>query len=123
MIKNRAIATSATILFSGALLAACGSAGDYTGTWTGEVTSGEGAAGTASVTVKGGDCNWKLTESDGKTNDARCERDGDEFKMADPLTGRDLKYKGTVSGDTLTLTPDNDGAKEIGAMVLTKEGK
>ncbi|WP_115685940.1 hypothetical protein [Corynebacterium senegalense] len=125
MKKNKAIATTATIFLSGALLAGCGSAGDYKGTWTGEVTSGQGgaASGTATVTVKGGNCEWELTEADGKTNDARCERDGDEFKMADPLTGKDLKYKGTVSGDTLTLTPDGDSAKEIGTMVLTKSSK
>ncbi len=125
MITNKTLATATTVLLSGALLAGCGGGNDFKGTWTGQVTSSQGSAGasSASVTVKGGDCKWELTETDGKTNDARCERDNDKFKMADPRTGLDLEYKGTVSGDTLTLTPDNDRAKEMGTMVLTKSGK
>ncbi|WP_018016514.1 hypothetical protein [Corynebacterium capitovis] len=125
MTLSRISAATGTVLLAGSLLAACGSSDGFNGTWDGSVTPTAGGVGAtaASVTIDGGDCSWQLTEPDGKTNDARCERDDEKFKLADPLTGRDLEYTGKVTKETLTLTPDNDRAEEVGVMVLTKSGK
>lgn len=118
--KNKTF-VAATILASGALLAACGSS-DYDGTWSGKATPADASKGEASatITVNGGDCTWTVSEATGETGDAKCERSGDEFKFVDPQTGRDLDYKAQVNGDTLTLNPDNGQAEGFGTMVLTR---
>ncbi|QYH18918.1 hypothetical protein JKI95_06040 [Corynebacterium aquatimens] len=114
-------ALTATVLVSGALLAGCGSS-EWDGTWTGDITAtnAETGGGTATVTVKGGDCSWTMTETTGETNGAKCKQSGEDFKLADPLTGQDLKYTGQVTNDTLTLTPQNDAAEKVGVMVLQR---
>lgn len=121
MISTKTISAAATIIATGALLAACGSS-DYNGTWAGKATPADASKGeaTAEITLNGGDCSWTVTEANGETNDAKCERDGDEFQFVDPKTGRDLNYKSEVNGDTLTLTPDNGQAEGFGTMVLTR---
>ncbi|EEI17240.1 hypothetical protein [Corynebacterium lipophiloflavum] len=120
--KNKKIATAATILASGALLAACGSSSDYDGAWSGTATPADAAKGEAQaqITLDGGDCEWTVTEANGETNDAKCERDGDEFQFVDPKTGRDLNYNAQLNGDTLTLSPDNGQAEGLGTIVLTR---
>lgn len=122
MISTKTISAAATILASGALLAACGSSSDYDGTWAGKATPADASKGqaTAQITLDGGDCEWTVTEADGETNDAKCERDGDEFQFVDPKTGRDLNYNAQLNGDTLTLTPDNGQAEGLGTIVLTR---
>ncbi|MDK8306055.1 hypothetical protein QP866_04405 [Corynebacterium imitans] len=120
MKKTIALCTSA--LFASATLVGCGSSSEWDGAWSGDVTPTESGQphGAATLTIDGGDCSWELTEPTGETNDARCEQDDEEFKLADPLSGRDLEYKGQINGDTLTMTPDNDRAERIGVMVLTR---
>ena len=76
--------------------------------------------GHATITIDGKDCDWQMTETDGQTNEANCLRDDKEFKLEDPLTHQDLKYDAERSGDTLTLSPQNDQAEKVGVMVLTK---
>ncbi|MCT1491711.1 hypothetical protein M3G47_06040 [Corynebacterium sanguinis] len=122
MMKNKSIAAAATILASGALLAACGSSSDYDGAWSGTATPADATKGEAQaqITVNGGDCEWTVTEATGETNDAKCERDGDEFQFVDPKTGRDLNYNAQLNGDTLTLNPDNGQAEGFGTIVLTR---
>lgn len=122
---KKTIALSATVMIAGTALVGCGSSSDWDGSWSGDVTSTDASqpGGAATLTIDGGDCHWELTEPDGQTNDARCEQDDEEFKLADPLSGRDLKYKGKINGDTLTLSPDNDRAEDIGVMVLTRAGE
>ncbi|MDY5786269.1 hypothetical protein [Corynebacterium sp.] len=115
---KKTLATAATVVLSGTLLTACGGGDDFQGTWTGQAAGG----GNATVVVDGSNCSWEMTEADGRTNDARCERDDEEFKLADPLTGQDLDYTGSVQGDTLTLAPDNSQAEKVGALTLTKTG-
>ncbi|WP_165165305.1 hypothetical protein [Corynebacterium qintianiae] len=121
MINSNKIA-AATILTSGALLAACGSSSDYDGSWSGTATPADAAKGeaTAVIALDGGDCKWTVTEADGKTHDAKCERDGDEFQFVDPKTGRDLNYNAQLNGDSLTLSPDNGQAEGFGTIVLTR---
>ena len=119
---RKTIALVGTVLASGALLAGCGQSGDFDGEWTGEITStqeGKGG-GHATITIDGKDCDWQMTETDGETNEANCLRDDKEFKLEDPLTHQDLKYDAERSGDTLTLSPQNDQAEKVGVMVLSK---
>ncbi|WP_235840709.1 hypothetical protein [Corynebacterium liangguodongii] len=113
---------AASILFSGALMAACGSSSDYDGAWSGKATPADASKGeaTAQINLDGGKCNWTVTEASGETNDAKCERDGDKFQFVDPKTGRDLNYKAQLNGDTLTLNPDNGQAEGLGTIVLTR---
>lgn len=119
---KKTIAIATTLFISGSALVGCGSSSDWDGAWSGDVTPTEAGqpSGAATLTIDGGDCSWELTEPTGETNDARCEQDDEEFKLADPLSGRDLEYKGQINGDTLTMTPDNDRAEQIGVMVLTR---
>lgn len=116
------VALSATVVLSAAALTACGGGNDFEGQWSGDITATEAGqpAGAATLHVDGGKCEWSMTEVDGQTNTARCEQDNEEFKLADPLTGRDLKYVGSLTGDALTLTPDNDRAEQIGVIVLQR---
>ena len=123
---KKTIACAATVLASGALLTACGEAGDFDGTWAGDVTAvqEEQAGGQATITIDGEDCEWTMTEANGETNEANCLRDDKEFKLEDPLTHRDLKYDAELSGDSLTFTPQNDQAEKVGVLVLTRtDGK
>ena len=121
---KKTIALVGTVLASGALLAGCGQSGDFDGEWSGDITaSQEGSGGgSATISIDGGDCEWQMTETDGETNEANCLRDDKEFKLEDPLTHQDLKYDAERSGDTLTLSPQNDQAEKVGVMVLTKTG-
>lgn len=114
-------ALAATVLASGALLVGCGS-NDWNGTWTGDITAtnAETGGGTATITIDGGDCSWTMTETDGDTNDAKCKQSGEDFTLADPLTGQDMSYTGQVNNDTLTLTPQDDNAEKVGVMVLQR---
>lgn len=119
---KKSIALAATVLASGALLTACGQKGDFDGTWSGDVTAtqeGKGG-GHATVTIDGKDCSWEMTETSGEKNEAKCKRDDKSFKLEDPLTHQDLKYDAERSGDTLTLSPQNDQAEKVGVMVLSK---
>lgn len=119
---KKSIALAATVLASGALLAACGQKGDFDGTWSGDVTAtqeGKGG-GHATVTIDGKDCSWEMTETSGEKNEAKCKRDDKSFKLEDPLTHQDLKYDAERSGDTLTFSPKNDQAEKVGVMVLSK---
>ncbi|WP_342318320.1 hypothetical protein [Corynebacterium mayonis] len=118
MIRNKTFAVAASILLSGCLLAACGGGDEFSGTWTGQA----GTTGEATLNVDGKKCDWQLTEAD-NTGNGRCERDDEEFKLADPKTGQDLKYIGKVQGNTLTLAPDNKLAENIGALTLTRLGE
>lgn len=118
----KTITAAATILATGTLLAACGSSNDYDGTWTGQATPADASKGqaTAEIILDGGDCEWTVTEATGEVNDAKCERDGEDFQFVDPKTGRDLNYTSQLNGDTLTLNPDNGQAEGFGTIVLTR---
>ncbi|AQQ15970.1 hypothetical protein CGLAU_10125 [Corynebacterium glaucum] len=111
-----------TTVTAGALLSGCGSSSDWDGTWSGDITATDSASGggSATLTIDGGDCSWSMTETSGESNDAKCKRDGEDFKLADPLTGQDMKYTGQINNDALTLTPQNDNAEKVGVMVLTR---
>lgn len=111
----------ATTLTAGALLTGCGSS-DWDGTWSGDITATDPSSGggTATLTIDGGNCSWTMTETDGDTNDANCKQSGEDFKLADPLTGKDMEYTGQVNNDALTLTPQNEDAEKVGVMVLTR---
>ena len=119
---KKTIALVGTVLASGALLAGCGQSGDFDGEWSGDITATQegSGGGSATISIDGGDCEWQMTETDGETNEANCLRDDKEFKLEDPLTHQDLKYDAERSGDTLTLSPQNDQAEKVGVMVLTK---
>ena len=121
---KKTIALLGTVLASGALLAGCGQSGDFDGEWSGDITATQegSGGGSATISIDGGDCEWQMTETDGETNEANCLRDDKEFKLEDPLTHQDLKYDAERSGDTLTLSPQNDQAEKVGVMVLTKTG-
>ncbi|MDN8627146.1 hypothetical protein ACUXOC_001407 [Corynebacterium mucifaciens] len=121
---KKTIALVGTVLASGALLAGCGQSGDFDGEWSGDITATQegSGGGSATISIDGGDCEWQMTETDGETNEANCLRDDKEFKLEDPLTHQDLKYDAERSGDTLTLSPQNDQAEKVGVMVLTKTG-
>ena len=119
---KKTIAFATTVLASSTLLTACGEAGDFDGTWAGDVTAvqQDQAGGQATITIDDDDCKWQMTEASGETNEANCLRDDKEFKLEDPLTHQDLKYDAERSGDTLTLSPQNDQAEKVGVMVLSK---
>lgn len=121
---KKTIALVGTVLTSGALLAGCGQSGDFDGTWSGDITATQegSGGGRATIEIDDKDCDWEMTETDGETNEANCLRDDKEFKLEDPLTGKDLEYTAQRNGDTLTLSPDNDQAEKVGVMVLTKTG-
>ena len=121
---KKTIALVGTVLASGALLAGCGQSGDFDGEWSGDITATQegSGGGSATISIDGGDCEWQMTETDGETNEANCLRDDKEFKLEDPLTHQDLKYDAERSGDTLTLSPQNDQAEKVGVMVLTRSG-
>ena len=121
---KKTIALVGTVLASGALLAGCGQSGDFDGEWSGDITATQegSGGGSATISIDGGDCEWQMTETDGETNEVNCLRDDKEFKLEDPLTHQDLKYDAERSGDTLTLSPQNDQAEKVGVMVLTKTG-
>ena len=121
---KKTIALVGTVLASGALLVGCGQSGDFDGEWSGDITATQegSGGGSATISIDGGDCEWQMTETDGETNEANCLRDDKEFKLEDPLTHQDLKYDAERSGDTLTLSPQNDQAEKVGVMVLTKTG-
>lgn len=119
---KKTIAFATTVLASSALLTACGEAGDFDGTWSGDVTAvqEDQAGGQATITIDDDDCKWQMTEASGETNEANCLRDDKQFKLEDPLTHQDLEYDAELSGDSLTFTPKNDEAEKVGLMVLTK---
>lgn len=119
---KKTITLAATVLLSASALTACGQSGDFDGTWSGDVTATEAdqQGGTATLNVDGKNCSWDMTEANGENNSANCLRDDKEFKLEDPLTGKDLEYTAQRNGDTLTLTPDNKDAEKVGVMVLTK---
>lgn len=121
---KKTITLATTVLATGVLLAGCGSSSDWDGTWAGDITAtnAETGGGKATLSLDGGDCSWEMTETSGDTNKAKCKHDGDEFKLADPLTGMDMKYSGQLSNNTLTLTPQDEQAEKVGVMVLTRSG-
>lgn len=119
---KKSLIIGVTTLTAGALLSGCGSSSEWDGTWSGDITATDASSGggSATLTIDGGDCSWSMTETSGESNDAKCKQDGEEFKLADPLTGQDMEYTGQVNNDTLTLTPQDDNAEKVGVMVLTR---
>lgn len=116
---KKAFALGGAMIMSAGLLAACGNSMD--GTWEG---SGQNAAtgeqsGDITLTINGGDCEWMVTDpATGESDTARCEVSGNDLKLADIETGRDLKYTAEQTEESLTLTPDGGDATDI--LVLTR---
>lgn len=119
---KKAIALAGATVMSAGLLVACGNSLDGTWEGTGQDAETGVAAGKVTLKINGGDCEWMVTNPDTNESDtARCEVNGDDLKLADVITGKDLKYKTEQTENSLTLTPDGGDAKDI--LVLTKVGE
>lgn len=116
---KKAIALAGATVISAGMLVACGSSMDGTWEGTGQDAETGAAAGDVTLKINGGDCEWMVTDpATGQSDTARCEVNGSDLKLADVITGKDLKYKTEQTDNSLTLTPDGGDATDI--LVLTK---